>query len=140
MRLLALACSGIVLALIACSDSRNSVAPMGLSAQEEEPPPGATSACPDGFVLLFAPKHPADRNDDGFVCTKAVPPGKYNAQIIFIDNPHPVLKGRELQGCSVGFVAVQSPGDDADQNGDGTVCQQDIGIPNVVAVTVSLDN
>jgi len=28
----------------------------------------------------------------------------------------------------------------ADQNGDCTVCQQDIGIPNVVAVTVSLDN
>ena len=45
-----------------------------------------------------------------------------------------------LGGGQVGFVAVQSPDDEADQNGDGTVCQQDIGIPNVVGVTVSLDN
>ena len=139
MRLLALTCSGIVLALIACSDSPKTIGPRGLSALAEEAP--VAPPCPDDFVPLVVKEHPADRNGDGIVCVKAVPPGrKPAANIIFIDNPHPLLKRLELQGCLVGFVAVQSPGDEADQNGDGTVCQQDIGIPNVVAVTVSLDN
>jgi hypothetical protein len=114
---------------------------VGLSAQEQEPP-GPTDVCPDGFAPLAAYQHPADRNGDGIVCVKVVPPGKKtpNARVIFIDNPHHLSKGLELQGCLVGFVEVQGAGDNADQNGDGTVCQQDIGIPNVVAVSVSLDN
>jgi hypothetical protein len=142
MRLEALTCPAIVLALIACSDSPKTIGPLGLSAAEEELPP-KESICPDGFAPTKSLGSDPDRNGDGIVCRKVILHDKTKIQVIVIDNPHSVIlgpKGLELQGCLVGFVAVQSAGDEADQNGDGTVCQQDIGIPNVVAVSVFLDN